>query len=535
MEQIKLDMIPKGITPIAHASQYDQGRLIHFILMDNLQAFILTDETVTIKVCKPDDNIVTAEATYTANTNIVTISTTDQMCAVAGDAKCELSVSKGDVKIGSLNFILRVEEDPLKDGVESETVIANLDTIIDNAVSEALNDTVLYGAYPTAEIDNVPIASFPDGADDVPVKALQIGIEATQEGTGTPSPDNDRPISGFTGANIKVNGKNFFDKNSLGIINNKYLTSDGTETTSSSFFVTDYFTIKGGYNITISGGGPSGNAPSICFYDKNKTFISGIAHSGHTFPYTYTTPNNAVYARESIANDDKNTIQIELGSTATTYQNFNPNSELIYIDWTTEAGTVYGGYLRIVNGIVNLVATYGFKTYTGARDEIWVEHAVIANCFFIDNSLNNAYLNNAEHNYAITNMFVQKNYNQISSLANGEFCLGLGTGNAQRLACKYTDVATLADWKTWLSSNNLTIKFKLATPVEYTLTGIPPITTLQGTNNIFTDTGDIQNLIYRRDMNSIVEAIPAPPSENGTYSLKCTVSGGVASYSWVAD
>lgn len=176
------------------------------------------------------------------------------------------------------------------------------------------------------------------------------------------------------------------------------------------------------------------------------------------------------------------------------------------ITWQDEAGTVYGGYFRIVNGIVKLVATHGFKTYTGASDENWAQHAVIANCFFIDNSLNNAYLNNEEFNYAITNMFVQKGYNNIASLAYGEFCLGLGTANAQRLACKYTDVATVADWKTWLSSNNLTIKFKLATPVEYTLTGIPPITTLKGTNNIFGDTNGNTSVVYACSLKDYIDS-----------------------------
>lgn len=45
------------------------------------------------------------------------------------------------------------------------------------------------------------IASFPDGAA-YPVEDLTVAIEPVQSGSGDPSPDNVRPISGWTGADI---------------------------------------------------------------------------------------------------------------------------------------------------------------------------------------------------------------------------------------------------------------------------------------------------------------------------------------------
>lgn len=50
-------------------------------------------------------------------------------------------------------------------------------------------------------IENVPVASFDDGTD-APVVELIIGIEPVQSGSGDPAPDNERPISGWTGVNI---------------------------------------------------------------------------------------------------------------------------------------------------------------------------------------------------------------------------------------------------------------------------------------------------------------------------------------------
>jgi hypothetical protein len=52
------------------------------------------------------------------------------------------------------------------------------------------------------------IASFSDGADDVPVKSLKLNIEPIQAGSGDPSPQNIRPISGHTGADVVRTGKN---------------------------------------------------------------------------------------------------------------------------------------------------------------------------------------------------------------------------------------------------------------------------------------------------------------------------------------
>ena len=56
-----------------------------------------------------------------------------------------------------------------------------------------------------------PIASFPDGADGLPVKALTVAIEPVQSGTGDPSPTNVRPISGWTGCNISHSGADTSD------------------------------------------------------------------------------------------------------------------------------------------------------------------------------------------------------------------------------------------------------------------------------------------------------------------------------------
>ena len=60
-----------------------------------------------------------------------------------------------------------------------------------------------YGAYIVKSASG-DIASFSDGADNVPVSELIVNITATQAGSGTPSPSNPRPISGHSSCTITV-------------------------------------------------------------------------------------------------------------------------------------------------------------------------------------------------------------------------------------------------------------------------------------------------------------------------------------------
>lgn len=48
------------------------------------------------------------------------------------------------------------------------------------------------------------IASFPDGSDLFDYLSCVVDIEPIQSGSGTPSPDNVRPITGWTGCNVVV-------------------------------------------------------------------------------------------------------------------------------------------------------------------------------------------------------------------------------------------------------------------------------------------------------------------------------------------
>lgn len=138
MEAISLNLIPDGKPPILHASQYDVGRQFRINLFDGFTPYTLTGaETIQLSVRKPDDTVVTALVTNTQD-NYVTFATTKQMTAVGGTSVCELSIEDSGVIIGTMNFDLFVECDPI-DGLDpdSQSVIRDLQAQVDNALASS--------------------------------------------------------------------------------------------------------------------------------------------------------------------------------------------------------------------------------------------------------------------------------------------------------------------------------------------------------------------------------------------------------------
>jgi hypothetical protein len=148
METIKLNLIPSGVNPICHCSQYDNGRVIRLELFDGLTPYALASgDVVTLNVRKPDNTIVTGTVSTTQDNNYVDIVTTEQICAVVGENLCDLTITNGETVIGTLNFIMTVERDVLADGIPSQSVIEDLDALVQEAVGD--------NYYTKTETDNL--------------------------------------------------------------------------------------------------------------------------------------------------------------------------------------------------------------------------------------------------------------------------------------------------------------------------------------------------------------------------------------------
>ena len=96
----------------------------------------------------------------------------------------------------------------------SETAQASAESARDDAetardeaqqYAESIDPEKLIGAYPVDTATGA-IASFSDGADNIPMKKVTVRIEPKQAGSGDPSPDNVRPISGWDSVQVNHGG-----------------------------------------------------------------------------------------------------------------------------------------------------------------------------------------------------------------------------------------------------------------------------------------------------------------------------------------
>ena len=160
METFNLNIIPGKTCPVCHASQYDIGRTIRINLFENAAVYTLDGtETVSVSVRKTDGNVVTASVTNTSD-SFVEIVTTEQMTACHGANLCELKIEKGADVIGTMNFILEVEQDPLEGGVQSASEIDNLETQVAGMVA-----TEVANQYDSANVifDPSPVPGHGNG------------------------------------------------------------------------------------------------------------------------------------------------------------------------------------------------------------------------------------------------------------------------------------------------------------------------------------------------------------------------------------
>ena len=140
-ESINLNLIPTGEMPVIHVSQFDNGRAFNVNLFKGSDEYTIPEGyTAELHCRKADRNIVTL-ATTNVSSNTLTFTTTTQLCACAGDNLCEVAIKDTeDYLVGSLNFILQVEKDPLQGGIESTSSIHDLTDQIEEITTEIVGE-----------------------------------------------------------------------------------------------------------------------------------------------------------------------------------------------------------------------------------------------------------------------------------------------------------------------------------------------------------------------------------------------------------
>jgi len=161
-------------------------------------------------------------------------------------------------------------------------------------------------------------------------------------------------------------------------------------------------------------------------------------------------------------------------------------------DWSTQAGTVYGGTVDVVSGL--LTVDRAIVVFDGT--ESW-NYSAYYHCVVCDKRIDDIQINvpvvNYQNNYGI--------YCRRSSVSSKQIQVGTSTNPIEVVA------SSADEWKALLQVNPLQVVYELATPLTYQLTP-QEVVTLVGENNIFSpDATSIKVVVS----NPVIEYVAPQP------------------------
>lgn len=306
---------------------------------------------------------------------------------------------------------------------------------------------------------------------------------------------NECPIQGYMGAEIPVTGINVWDEEwELGV----YDVNSGAKSTNNNYVrCKNQIPVLPSTSYYFCATKPC----RILFYDNGGNWISTL--NGWHSNTVITTPAFCYYVAFFVDNSYgttyNNDISINYPSTETSYHAYN--GTVYPIDWTDEAGTVYGGTLTVNEdgscdlsvpfGIADMgdfeylyTATWGsnYSTFTATTPVANANVPAISTAF---NGLSSA--------YKITSR------NSAFNSTDNSLVFMVTPGNLVFVNHSYSDEAA---FQTAMAGQK--VVYELATPQTYHLDSIGQITTLLGDNNIWSNTGDI-SVKYRANTALYIE------------------------------
>ena len=335
------------------------------------------------------------------------------------------------------------------------------------------------------------IVSFPDGADNVPVEALSVAITPVQSGSGTPAPDNIRPITGHTQAVVTRTGINVWDEEwELATIN--WSTYIFTPSPSGGRLASkNYIPVKEGATYYVKA--PSGVGGIVAGY-SDSSGSNGISISV-SVNVQVTIPSGIHFIKIGVATVEYGTTynnDISVNYPATDHDYHAHTIQTVTIDLS---GTRYGGTLDVLTGVLRV--THGFTEYDGSNDENWITESIGAGRnFYISVPLA------SKEQYGsklICSLFATSN---ASAAQKDKVFISTGK-NLNATVGDSLGVSTVAAFKTWLSANNMQICYELQTPFDVQLSP-NQLQTLLGQNNVWADTGDT-SVTYRADIGLYID------------------------------
>lgn len=235
------------------------------------------------------------------------------------------------------------------------------------------------------------MASFDAAYGGMPLRSCLLDIKPIQEGSGDPSPSNVRAITGRTGLTLHRTGKNLVDQSQLRS-NGSEIVWEGNRAVATAsnarycMVSTPLFLLKGGNTYTLScylkvnarASGPY--EPRIMF--RNESFVvvksnpvsSSFTEGYVSVSYTVKTDTNMYLgmlitgSTAGSAEVEMSQLQLEVGSGRTAFETYQGQEAAL--GFPSEAGTVYGGTLDVLKGILTVthgqIASYAGEDLPGA-------------------------------------------------------------------------------------------------------------------------------------------------------------------------
>lgn len=274
---------------------------------------------------------------------------------------------------------------------------------------------------------------------------------------------------------IRTSGKNLFNSNNVES-GTFYSTSDGSITSSSVWSQSEYISVNGGEKISISSGYSTiNNSYEISQFNSSKQWLQGEQFSLGTSK-TYTLNANTKYIKIGYRNDrdTTNSLQVEKSNTATTYEPYGKNEW-----WVKKA--------------IGRIILDGSENWT-------ITNSGASNWYYNYNS-----------NYIPIHNVQSTDYGKCShyvptTIGNSDLGQGISLLVNGVLRIKYGTEDTITNFKTWLSSNNVSLYYVLATPTYTKLDNEELIEQLNKVKNSQSQEGTTNILQLNTDLAFVISA-----------------------------
>ena len=477
-EVIKLNLIPSGEMPTFHCSQFDNGRLILIDLFNGEDEYSLpAGYTAELHTRKMDNNIVTL-ATTSVSSNHLTFTSTEQLTACAGNNLSEVSIKDAsDYVVGTLNFWLYVEKDPLQGGLTSTSSIHDLTDQIEEITTEIVGENY----YNKTETDDL------------------LDLKADKSTTYTKTEVN-------TLLNSKADASSVYTKSETNTLLSAKADADSVyskaEVDGMVDDLEDAIDLKADQSTTYTKTQVDTSlalkADAATTYTKTEVDTALALKANAADVYTKTEVDNIILdimpvdtASGPIASFDTE-LAVPLVNVSSnivaTGGNGTPDNPIPIVGYSeaniTANGnvitiafgqTVYGGVLDVTRGKLHVAKGYGLLD--GSINPFASNFGVGGYVGYTPSSL-------GIDNIKVDTLFVSNCYENTGSnkisIYNGNILI-----NDSRFG---STINSLADWNDWLTNtSNVQFVYELATPFDIDLTPVQ-IRALVGENNVYSDT-----------------------------------------------